>query len=106
MTDITHVGAPIMSGHCAFPATHNDKHQPISATLSHERCVLNGAGVVSPDGAWHPCPCACHLGEEFECECGRVIREALNMPLDEDGDEPYAHIDPKDGRAVYTGCPS
>jgi hypothetical protein len=99
MTDITSVGTPIMSGFCAFPATHDSYGRQMSPKESCEKCPSYS---VSPDGTMHPCPCLCHLGEQFECECGAPIFEALNLPLDEDGDEPYAHL--VDGRADYSGC--
>lgn len=94
-TETKVIGTPIMSGFCAHPST--------PAYDSHTRC--RGGSTANPRGEFHPCPCACHLDpEEYECECGRIIRLAPLLGLDEDGDEIYVHIDPKDGRAVLTGC--
>lgn len=86
---------PLMSGFCAHP-TDND---------SHTRC--HGGNTANPDNEFQPCPCACHLGETYECGgCGRDIREApLLGPDPEDGDAQYVHVDPRDGRAVLGGCP-
>lgn len=65
------------SGHCA---TAHLTPRPEDA---HFRCSLKF------------CPCSCHVGEEFfECSgCGEWIVEALNLPLDEDGDPTYVHVD-------------
>jgi hypothetical protein len=93
------MGRPIMSGHCQFPETdHPDR--------SHERCAENGGGVKSkPTGLFHPCPCSCHLGEEFECQCGGIIRLAPALGRDEDDDEQYVHVD-TDGNLTFEGCRS
>lgn len=91
----------LMSGHCAFPTTSNPEK-------SHERCDLHGGGSkANPRKEFVPCPCSCHLGEEFECgNCGRPLREAPGWPnTDEPGEMVYTHIDPHTGRAIGEVCP-
>lgn len=86
----------MMSGHCSFPATermHNGKVEPVSSSYSHEHCTLGG------------CPCGCHLGDSFECGCGKTIREAPLMDnIDEPGEMVYVHVDPTTGRALGEEC--
>lgn len=94
------IGRPIWSGHCQFPATADPKG-------SHERCIHNGGGCLSPGtGVFTPCPCSCHLGtEDFDCTgCGYLIREAPALGLDADGDVQYAHVD-EDGNIYSIECP-
>jgi hypothetical protein len=100
MTQTLVIGNPIWSGHCQFPETAHPER-------SHERCVLMGAGsTANPRGIFHPCPDVCHLGdEEYECECGGIIREAPALGLDEDGDPIYVHISEDGKRALFDGCP-
>lgn len=91
---------PQMSGHCANPQTdHPEK--------SHDRCERMGAGNrARPSREFQPCACLCHLGEEeFECECGGVLREAPLWPEDPDypGEPIYTHV--KNGRATGEECP-
>jgi len=96
---------PMMSGFCAFPSTDGSD--------SHERCARIGAGNWSnPTKEFAPCPCSCHLGEEYECAgCGRTIREAPMWPnydptdVDEDGRPGmiYVHVDTT-GRAIGEEC--
>lgn len=91
---------PLMSGHCLNPQTE----QP---HLSHERCQAQGGGNrANPEKEFQPCPCACHLGEEYECgNCGRPLREALLWPNeDEPGEMVYVHVDVKTGRAIGEIC--
>lgn len=84
----------LMSGHCAHPSTEHD---------SHAKC--SGGQRSNPRNIFQPCPCPCHLGEEYDCgNCGRPLREANLWPLDEDDDMRYTHIDPKDGRAIGEDC--
>lgn len=92
------IGTLIMSGHCSFPVTDDPQS-------SHDRCARNGGGSrANPAKIFTPCPCACHLGETFECSgCGRPIREALSWPFDEDGDIRYTHV-AADGRACGEDC--
>lgn len=89
-----------MSGHCAFPQTAHPEE-------SHARCARMGAGnYARPSKEFQPCPCACHLGDEFECECGGVLREAPDWPNEyEPGEMVYVHIDPRTGRATGEECP-
>lgn len=98
MSEALVIGRPIWSGHCQFPATS-------TPVRSHERCADNGAGSsANPRGVFYPCPCPCHLDpEEYECECGGLIREAPALGLDEDGDPIYVHI-LADGRVSFEGC--
>ena len=104
----------MMSGHCAFPATHVNGEP--AGNLSHERRQTMGAGSASnPDREFAPCPCGCHLGtDEYECgNCGRPLREAPMWPNEYaegiEGADPdemvYVHIDPADGRAIGEECP-
>lgn len=87
---------PMMSGWCAHPSVTDGFD-------SHARCT--GGQRANPAKQFTPCPCACHLGETYECSgCGRDIREAPLWPLDEDGDMRYTHIDTKDGRAIGEEC--
>lgn len=98
---MTRIGPPIMSGHCNFPQTAD----PLK---SHDRCHDNGAGVTTRigEGTFHPCPCTCHVGEEFECsECGDSIYEAPNLGPDEDGDMQYVHISEDGLRVTGVYCP-
>jgi hypothetical protein len=86
-----------MSGFCAFPATERVRNgvvEPVPPEYSHERCLLSG------------CPCSCHLGEEYECGCGRTIREAPLLTNDEAPDEMvYVHVDRETGRSIGEECP-
>lgn len=82
---------PLMSGHCAFPTGPE-----------HTQC--RGGIAANPDKEWQPCPCHCHLGDEYECECGRPIHET-DLWLG-DGETTYVHIEPKTGRAVGEVCTS
>lgn len=96
---------PLMSGFCAYPATHTAEHEPIDPMLSHEKCI--GYNRANPAGEFQPCPCPHHFEdcEEFECAaCGRVIKEAPHWPLDADGDMRYTHIDRETGRATGEDC--
>ena len=91
---------PLMSGHCATPATSDPD-------ASHARC--QGGQRANPEKEFQPCPCPCHLGDHYECECGGLIAEALAYPqeYDEDG-EPittYVHVDHKTGRIIGDECP-
>ena len=86
----------MLSGFCHSPA-HDDPEG------SHTRC--RGGNKANPGKEFQPCPCHCHLGEEYDCgNCGRPLREA---PLWENEDDPdemvYVHID-KTGRAVGVEC--
>lgn len=87
---------PMMSGFCATPQTVNPEE-------SHARC--RGGNRANPAREFQPCPCPCHLGEEFECgNCGRDLREAPLWINDDAPDEMvYVHID-KDGRALGEEC--
>lgn len=100
------IGTPIMSGHCGNPATHNAKHEEVDPYLSHERCQANGGGVTTASsGEFHPCPCTCHVDEEFECsECGDSIYEAPTMGPDENGDMQYVHISEDGSRMTSVYC--
>jgi hypothetical protein len=87
-----------MSGLCAHPQTAEPDQ-------SHRRC--SGGNEANPNREWQPCPCHCHLGEEFECGCGRPIREAplWQTGYESDLDEMvYVHIEPTTGRAVGEEC--
>lgn len=89
------VRRPMMSGHCLTPET---KHPE----ASHKRC--RGGNNANPAGEFQPCPCSCHLGETYECECGGTIREAPLWPSD-DGEMTYVHIDQsRGGRAIGPDC--
>ncbi len=91
-------GRPIMSGHCATPATADPEG-------SHHRCAKMGSGIkTAATKVFHPCPCGCHLdAEEYECSnCGGEIRET-EVWLG-DGETTYVHID-HDGRATGEDCP-
>ena len=91
---------PMLSGHCSVPQTEHPE-------LSHQRCERNGAGNTHrPGKEFQPCPCGCHLGEEFECaNCGRPLREAPLWPSSyDDADVTYVHINPKTGLAVGEEC--
>lgn len=92
---------PQMSGHCMFP-------QSASPHLSHERCGRNGAGnravPKNKDGIkeFAPCPCDCHLGDEYECgNCGQPIRETHLWTGD--GEVTYVHVDHQ-GIATGENC--
>jgi hypothetical protein len=89
----------LMSGFCAHP--HSD--------AAHYRCP--GYNIANPDKEYQGCPCACHLGEEYECEnCGGALREApLMRPLwaidpDDPDEMVYTHIAASDGRALGEEC--
>lgn len=85
----------LMSGHCAHPSSDGD---------SHARC--SGGQRANPRSIFQPCPCPCHLGEEYECgNCGRPVHEAALWPDDEDGDVRYTHVEPQTGRAIGEVCP-
>lgn len=87
---------PMMSGHCNFPQTKNPE-------VSHARC--NGGNTWNPDKEFIPCPCSCHLGETYECQCGGTIREAPCWPNEDEPDEiTYVHVDTKTGRAIGPEC--
>lgn len=91
---------PMMSGHCATPATADPES-------SHLRCAKHGAGsTANPAKIFHPCPCGCHLGETYECGgCGRPIREAPYWPNDDEpGEMVYQHVDAVTGQAVGEFC--
>ena len=87
---------PLMSGHCAHPATNAD---------SHKRCA--GFTRANPDKIFQPCPCTCHFPEaRYECgNCGATIVAAPHWPSDEDGDTRYLHVDPTRPRIVAEECP-
>lgn len=87
-----------MSGHCAFPETDNPER-------SHARCP--GYSRANPKKEFQPCPCPCHYGEEFDCECGGLLREAPLWPNEEEepGEMVYTHVDPRSGRATGEECP-
>lgn len=92
---------PLISGHCASPATADPKE-------SHARCQRNGGGSrANPDKVFQPCPCLCHFPpERYECGgCGGTILAAPHYPVDEDGDMRYVHLDTKRNRAVDGECP-
>ena len=85
-----------MSGFCQFPQTSDP-------AASHARCP--GGNTARPTREFQPCPCTCHLGEEFECgNCGSELREA---PMWENEDEPgemvYVHV--IDGAVTGEECP-
>lgn len=88
---------PLLLGHCNYPSFSNGIH-------SHDRC--QGGNTANPDGEFQPCPCPCHLGEEYECgNCGKPLREAPLWPNeDEPGEMVYTHVDPKTGRALGELC--
>lgn len=83
---------PMMSGFCSTPA--KDKHEE-----SHSRCRAGNS--ATPTKEWAPCPCFCHLAEEYECACGRPI--ALAPFWDTEDPETYVHID-RDGNAIGEDC--
>lgn len=89
---------PVPSGWCSFPETDHPER-------SHERCQAQGAGSTNrPGGKFSPCPCHCHLGEVYECECGGLIAEAPVLgPDPEDGDIIYVHINDQ-GNMTMEGC--
>lgn len=93
------LGRTIWTGHCQFPQTKHPEE-------SHLRCQRGGGGTLTrATGNFHPCPCTCHLGEEFDCSgCGYLIREAPVLGPDEDGDMQYAHVD-EDGNIYSIECP-
>jgi hypothetical protein len=89
------VGHPMVSGHCATPQTAHPQE-------SHDRCGRWGAGTrANPAKVWHPCSCGCHLGETYECNCGRLIAEAPRWLGN--GEMTYVHID-ADGNAIGEDC--
>lgn len=95
---------PMMSGHCAFPATHTTEGEPVGPEVSCARCI--GYNTANPDGEVQPCPHGCHLGtDEYECaNCGGALREAPMWPNeDEPGEMVYVHID-HTGRAIGEEC--
>jgi hypothetical protein len=86
---------PLMSGHCSSMGRVSE-----NGIAAHERCQRNGGGQrANPQRIFQPCPCACHFPapedvELFECsECGGLIIEAPNWPLDDHGDMRYTHVD-------------
>lgn len=87
---------PVMSGHCAFPQTAVPQE-------SHDRCERKGGGSrANPEKGWNPCPCHCHLGEQYECgNCGKIIAESVNW--DGTGEMVYVHIDHQ-GNAISEDC--
>lgn len=87
---------PLMTGWCGAPSETNGEN-------SHDRC--KGYNTANPDKEWQPCPCPCHLGEEFLCgNCGRVIAEAPLWVADADPDDPvYTHV--VGGRGIGEDCP-
>ena len=91
---------PQMSGWCSTVSILND------GTESHTRCT--GGNRANPFREFQPCPCQCHYpDEEYECECGGVLKEAPLWPQeDEDmeGEPVYTHIDPRTGRALGEEC--
>ena len=85
---------PMMSGHCMAPATN--------IADPHGKCKAGNR--ANPDKEWQPCPCECHLGETYECGCGRLIREApLWRDFEEDEDMIYVHVEDS-GRAIGEEC--
>lgn len=91
---------PMMSGHCAFPETAHPKR-------SHQRCHDQGAGnTATPSREFAPCPCSCHVGEEYECQCGEMIYEAPMLgPDPDDGEMQYVHLTEDGLRIDLSGCP-
>lgn len=89
---------PQLSGWCCTPQTVNPEE-------SHARCQRMGGGnTARPSKEFQPCPCYCHLGEQYECGgCGLTIAEAPSLGLDEDGDTRYVHIDHK-GYMIAEEC--
>lgn len=85
-----------MSGLCAYPQTQYPEQ-------SHARCL--GGNRANPDKEFQPCPCGCHLGEEFDCaNCGHVLREAPCWPNEEEpGEMVYVHVDHQ-GKAIGEEC--
>lgn len=77
-----------MSGWCSTPSVTD-------GVDSHARCRAGNA--ANPDKEWAPCPCSCHLAEEYECACGRPI--SLAPMWNPEGEETYVHINPKTGVA-------
>jgi len=85
-----------ISGWCGNPSITDD-------VSSHSRC--DGGNRANPAKEFAPCKCFCHYPEdEYECECGGIIKEAPLWPLDEDGDVRYTHIDPVTGMALGEDC--
>lgn len=101
--EVLPIGEWRWSGHCQFPCTGPGDPE-VRKAESHERCQRNGLYFNKPTGKYLPCKCGCHLGEEFECTCGFVIREAPMLGPDEDGDLQYVHID-GEGNYYSTECP-
>lgn len=97
----------IMSGHCGNPATHDHKHRPVDPYDSHERCQDLGGGVFTTSTAtFHPCPCSCHVGEEYECSgCGESIYEAPTLGPNEAGEVQYVHLTTDGLRMTGVYCP-
>lgn len=89
---------PAMSGFCSHPSKTD-------GVDSHERCLKGNA--ANPGKEWQPCPCICHLGEEYLCSnCGRPIFEAPHWrDFEDDEDMVYVHVDAKTGRAYGEECP-
>lgn len=87
----------MMSGWCRTPSNTD-------GVDSHTRC--RGGNYANPAKEFQPCPCGCHLAEEYECgNCGRPLREAPLWPNeDEPGETVYVHIDPKTGEAIGEMC--
>lgn len=86
---------PMLSGHCLAPTPNVEE--------PHGKCLAGNA--ANPDKEWVPCPCDCHLGDEFVCGCGRPIREAPHWrEFEEDEDMVYVHVDPRANRAVGEEC--
>lgn len=99
---------PELSGHCRFPQHKDFNGGPEE---SHQRCIDGGEGNrANPAKEFQPCPCGCHLGEEFSCgACGRPIREAPHFEGDEwdENGVPYMryiHIDPVSGNGTTEEC--
>jgi hypothetical protein len=99
LIEVKELGRPIWSGHCQFPETAHPEE-------SHARCQRHGGGSnANPARVFHPCPCHCHLGDEFDCSvCGYLLREAPMLGPDEDGDMQYVHVD-EDGNLYSVECP-
>lgn len=86
-----------MSGWCSAPSSNDPEG-------SHARC--HGGNTARPTKEFQPCPCPCHLGEEYECDgCGEALFEAPLWPNeDEPGEMVYTHVHPKTGRATQEEC--
>lgn len=83
---------PMMSGWCGSESPG-----------SHERCP--GYNRANPAKEFQPCPCPCHYGEMYECQCGGIIREAPLWSNEIEPDEmTYVHINLHDGRATQMEC--